>query len=178
MKPTFNTITGGGIKVASFKVDTLGYFARCMKDLKLVTGVLSLPTEQHIKEISLKETKMGFVESPFWASAGSGIVTAMEKAAEILRKHDGTAGGVIFPDVFNNAAASSRMLKTIFVTDSGASFYKNYIIGITKTKLDLDVRAFVEDSPRFFREEVWRASDYYAALRSALEKLSQSISLW
>lgn len=45
MKPTFNTIAGGGIKVASLEVDTIGYFARCLEDLKLITDVLSLSTE-------------------------------------------------------------------------------------------------------------------------------------
>lgn len=176
MKPTFNTIAGGGIKVASLQVDTVGYFARCLEDLKLITDVLSLPTEQHIKEIPLKEAKVGFVKSPFWSSAGPGTVAAMDKAAEILRKHGVTVEDVEFPDEFNDAATLSRMFKVIFVTDSGASFYKDYIMDATKTKLDPDVRAFVEDAPKFLREEVRRAFDYYAALRPALDKIATKYS--
>jgi len=176
IKPTFNTIAGGGIKVASLELDTIGYFARCMEDLKLITDVLSLPTEESIKEIPLKEAKVGFVKSPFWSSAGPGTVAAMEKAAEILRKHGITVEDVEFPDEFNDAAALSRMFNVIFVTESGASFYKDYIMDTTKTKLDPDVRAFVEDAPKFPREEVRQAFDYYAALRPVLDKIATKYS--
>lgn len=175
MKPTFNTMAGRGIKVASLELDTIGYFARCMEDLKLITDVLSLPTEP-IKEIPLKVAKVGLVKSPFWSSAGPGTVAAMEKAAEILRKHGVTVEDVEFPDEFNDAAALSRMFKVIFVTDSGVSFYKDYLMDTTKTKLDPDVRAFVEDAPKFPREEVRQAFDYYAALRPALDKIATRYS--
>lgn len=100
----------------------------------------------------------------------------MDKAAEILRKHDVTVEDVEFPDEFNDAATLSRMFKVIFVTDSRASFYKDYIMDATKTKLDPDVRAFVEDAPKFLREEVRRAFDYYAALRPALDKIATTYS--
>ncbi|MCJ1404965.1 hypothetical protein MMC11_008191 [Xylographa trunciseda] len=65
MKPTFNTIAGGGIKVASLEFDTVGYFACYIKDLKLITDVLSLPMKKSITEIPLKEAKVGFLKSPF-----------------------------------------------------------------------------------------------------------------
>ena len=176
MKPSFNTIAGGGIKVASLEFDTVGYFARCMGDLKLITDVLSLPTEESIKEIPLKEARVGFVKSPFWSSAGPGTIAAMENAAEILRKHGVTVEDVEFPDEFNDAAALRRMFNVIFVTDSGASFYKDYLMDTTKTKLDPNVRAFVDDAPKFPREEVRQAFDYYAALRPVLDKIATRYS--
>ena len=46
----------------------------------------------------------------------------------------------------------------------------------TKTKLDPDVRAFVEDAPKFCREEVRQAFDYFAALRPVFEKLAAKYS--
>lgn len=113
MKPSFNAIAGGAIKVASLELDTIGYFAHCRKDLKLITDVLSLPTEESINEIPLKEAKVGFVKSPFWSSAGPGTVAAMENAAQILRTHGVTVEDVEFPDEFNDAAALKRMFKVI-----------------------------------------------------------------
>ncbi|MCJ1404964.1 hypothetical protein MMC11_008190 [Xylographa trunciseda] len=100
----------------------------------------------------------------------------MVKAAEILRRHGVTVEDVEFPDKFNDAAALKRMFKVIFVTDSGASFYKDYLMDTTKTKLDPDVRAFVEDAPKFPREEVRQAFDYYAALRPVLDKIATRYS--
>ena len=119
MKPAFNTISGGGIKVASLEFNTIGYFARSMEDLKLITDVLSVMAEESIKEIPLKVAKVGFVKSPFWASAGPGTIAAMEKAAEILRNHGITVEDVELPDEFNDATALKRMFKVIFVTDGG-----------------------------------------------------------
>lgn len=176
MKPTFNTISGGGIKVASLEFDTIGYFARSIEDLKLITDVLSVTAEESVKEIPLKEAKVGFVKSPFWPSAGPGTIAAMEKAAEILRNHGVTVEDVEFPDEFNDATALKRMFKVIFVTDGGASFYKDYLMDTTKTKLDPDVRAFVEDAPKFPREEVRQAFDYYAALRPVFDKIATKYS--
>ncbi|KAK1050357.1 hypothetical protein LTR33_014696, partial [Friedmanniomyces endolithicus] len=66
MKPTFNTIAGGGIKVASIEFDTIGYFARCMEDLQLISDVFILPAKgPPIKRIPPKEAREGFVKSPF-----------------------------------------------------------------------------------------------------------------
>ena len=176
MKPTFNTIAGGGIKVASLELDTIGYFACHMEDLKLITDVLSLPMEESIEEIPLKEAKVGFVKSPFWSSAGPGTVAAMEKAAEILREHGVTAEDAEFPDEFNVASALGRMFKVIFVTESGASFYKDYLMDITKTELNPGVPAFVENAPKFPREEVRQAFNYYAALRPVPDKIATRYS--
>lgn len=176
MKPTFDTISGGGIKVASHEFDTIGYFARSMEDLELITDVLSVTVEEAIKEIPLKEDKVGFVKSPFWPSAGPGTIAAMENAAEILRNHGVTIVDVEFPDEFNDATALNRMFEVIFVTNGGVSFYKDYLMDTTKTKLDPDVRAFVEDAPKFSREEVRQAFDYFAALRPVFDKIATQYS--
>jgi Asp-tRNA(Asn)/Glu-tRNA(Gln) amidotransferase A subunit family amidase len=69
------------------------------------------------------------------------------------------------------------MFKVIFVTGAGASFYKDYLMDTTKTKLDPDVRAFVEDAPEFSREEVRQAFDFYAALRHMLDKIATGYSV-
>ncbi|TAQ86822.1 hypothetical protein B7494_g4847 [Chlorociboria aeruginascens] len=172
MKPTFDTISGGGIKVVSHEFDTIGYFARSIDDLELITDVLSVTVEEAIKEIPLKENKVGFVKSPSWPSAGPGTIAAMENAAEILRNHGVTIVDVEFPDEFNDTTALNRMFEVIFVTDGAVSFYKDYLMDTTKTKLDPDVRAFVEDAPKFSREEIRQALDYFAALRPVFDKIA------
>ena len=47
----------------------------------------------------------------------------------------------------------------------------------TKTKLDPDVCAFVEDAPKFPREEVRQAFDYYGALLPVLDKIATRYSV-
>ncbi|KAF2234183.1 amidase signature enzyme [Viridothelium virens] len=82
------TQTGGS--VVSLELDTFGYFARSMEDLKLITDVFNVTADEPVKDIPLKETKVGFLKTPFWPSAGLGTVVAMEKAANILWDHDVT----------------------------------------------------------------------------------------
>lgn len=176
MKPTFNTIAGGGIKVASLEFDTIGYFARSIDDLQLLSKVLNIFLEDSVKEIPLREIKVGFVKSPYWPRAGPGTTAAMKSAANILRDHGVTVEDVEFPVEFNDAKALSRMFKVIFVTNSGASFYKDYLMDTTKTKLDPEVRAFVEDAPKFHREEIRQAFDDYAALRPVFDEMASKYS--
>ena len=176
MKPTFNTIAGGGIKVASLEFDTIGYFARSIDDLQLLSKVLNIFLEDSVKEIPLREIKVGFVKSPYWPRAGPGTTAAMKSAANILRDHGVTVEDVEFPVEFNDAKALSRMFKVIFVTNSGASFYKDYLMDTTNTKLDPEVRAFVEDAPKFHREEIRQAFDDYAALRPVFDEMASKYS--
>ncbi|CAN9180157.1 unnamed protein product [Alternaria alternata] len=176
MKPTFNTIAGGGIKVASLEFDTIGYFARSIDDLQLLSKVLNIFLEDSVKEIPLREIKVGFVKSPYWPRAGPGTTAAMKSAANILRDHGVAVEDVKFPVEFNDAKALSRMFKVIFVTNSGASFYKDYLMDTTKSKLDPEVRAFVEDAPKFHREEIRQAFDDYAALRPVFDEMASKYS--
>jgi len=176
MKPTFNKITGGGIKVASLEFDTIGYFARSIEDLELINDVLSIPTRKSIRETVLRESKVGLVKSPFWSRAGRGTKSAMEKAAEILSNNGVTVEDVEFPDEFNDATALRNMFQVIFVTEAGASFYKDYLLDSTKKKLDPDVCAFVENATTYKRNEVRQAFDLYAALRPVLDSIAAKYS--
>ncbi|KAK4147145.1 amidase signature domain-containing protein [Dichotomopilus funicola] len=176
MKPTFNTISGGGIKVASLEFDTIGYSARSLEDLKLLTEILSISVEEPPEETALETMRVGFVKSPFWSSAGSGTLTAMEKAAEILNKHGVQVDYVEFPDGFTDADALNRMFKVIFVANGGVAFYNDYLMDATKTKLDPEVRASVDEARKLSRDEVRQAFDYYAALRPVLDKIATKYS--
>ncbi|KAK0709242.1 amidase signature domain-containing protein [Lasiosphaeria miniovina] len=160
MKPTYNTVFGGGIKVASLEFDTIGYFARSIDDLKLVTEVISVTAEEPVEEAALNQVKIGFVKSPFWPSAGPGTVAAMAKAAEILHRHGvAVVEDVEFPDAFSDATTLARMFGVVFAADAA-------------TKLDPRIRAFVDDAPKNSRSDVQQAFDYYAALRPVLDEIA------
>lgn len=123
MEPTFNIISGQGIKLVSLELDTFGYFARSMEDLKLITDVFSVTADEPVKEIPLKEAKVRFLKTPFWPSAGPGTIAAMEKAAKILRNHGVMVEEVEFPGEFDDATALKRMFKVILTIDAHASFF-------------------------------------------------------
>ncbi|KAK2594846.1 hypothetical protein QQS21_007434 [Conoideocrella luteorostrata] len=180
MKPTFNVISGGGIKTACLEFDTIGYFARSLEDLQLITDVLSLAAKETIKEtikeVALKDAKVGFVRSPFWHCARPGTIAAMDKAAEILRDQGVTVEHVEFPDGFNNADTLDKMFEAVWVTDGRTALYKDYLMDVTETKLDPDVREFVGNASKIPHEKVRKAFDYYAALRPVFDELAMKYS--
>ncbi len=69
------------------------------------------------------------------------------------------------------------MFKVIFVDNGGVAFYNDYLMDTTKTKLDPEARAFVDEAPKLSREEVRQAFDYYAALRPVFDKIAISTPL-
>ncbi|PSN65134.1 amidase signature enzyme [Corynespora cassiicola Philippines] len=176
MKSTFDTISGAGIKVASLGFDTVGYFARSIEDLELITEVLIISPEKSIQGEPLEKVKVGFVKSPFWPSAGPGTKAAMKKAAEILRNYGVFVEDVKFKDQFNDSGTLNRMFEVVIVTNAGVSLYKDALMDTEKTKMHPDVLKFVEKASQLHREEVRRAFGYYAAIRPLLDKLAVEYS--
>ncbi|KAI9702195.1 MAG: hypothetical protein M1820_006277 [Bogoriella megaspora] len=176
MKPTLNTISRQGIKIVSHELDTFGYFARSIEDLKLITDVFNVTANQPIKEIPLKSAKVGFVKTPFWPLAGPGTVAAMEKATNILRNHGVMVEEVEFPNGFDDATALKRMLNVILTIDAHASFLNEYQADTTKTRLNPKIRAYVEEASRISREEVRRAFDCCAAMRPVFDQIAAKYS--
>ncbi|KAK3366745.1 amidase signature domain-containing protein [Lasiosphaeria ovina] len=176
MKPTYNTVSGGGVKVASLEFDTIGYFARSIDDLKLATDVLRVTAQKPVGKTALNDVKVGFVKSPFWLSAGPGTIAAMAKAAEILRRHGVAVEDVEFPDAFSDATTLRRMFDVVFAADAGAAFYKDYLMDTSRTMLDPAIRAFVDEAPKLSRADVRQAFDYYAALRPVLDEIAERYS--
>ncbi|KAL9077980.1 MAG: hypothetical protein Q9157_003104 [Trypethelium eluteriae] len=177
MKPTFNTISSQGIKVVSLELDTFGYFARSMEDLKLITDVFNVTADEPVKDIPLKETKVGFLKTPFWPSAGLGTVVAMEKAANILRDHDVTVEEVKFLNEFDDAKDLKRMFKVILTINARTFLLKEFLRDTTKTKLDPEIRTFVENASSIPCEEIRRAFDCYAGMRPVFEQIAAKYSV-
>jgi len=176
MKPTFNTISGQGIKLVSLELDSFGYFARSMEDLELIRNVFSVTADGPVKKPPLREAKVGFLKTPFWPSAGPGTTAAMEKAARILGNHGVRIEDVEFPKEFDDATALKRMFKVILTVEARTSFFKEYLMDTTETKLDPEIRAFVENASSIPREEVRRACDRFAALRPVFDEIAAKYS--
>lgn len=172
MKPTYNKISGRGIKGVSLELDTIGYFARSMEDLELITDVLSIKPCTSPANKLLKDAKVGFVKTPFWSSsAGPGTIAAMEKAVKILGDHGVVVEDVEFPEEFNDAETLGRMSNVVFVSDAGTAFYEDYLMDDSK-KLDPEIRSLVNNASELTREELRQAFDFCAALRPTLDKIT------
>jgi Asp-tRNA(Asn)/Glu-tRNA(Gln) amidotransferase A subunit family amidase len=172
MDPSFNTVSGQGVKDVSLELDSFGYFARSIEDLQLVTDVFDIVADRPVTQIPLQEAKVGVVKSPFWNSAGPGTIAAMERAAQILRSHGVTVEDVDFPSPFNDVALLKDMFKTVLTVEVHTSLWKEYLMDTTTTQLSPEIRGLVENANTIPREEVRRAYDGWAALRSAFHDMA------
>ncbi|KAF5869166.1 putative glutamyl-trna amidotransferase subunit protein [Botrytis fragariae] len=97
MKPTYNAISLEGQKICSISLDTFGFFARSIEDLRLLADVLCLKDAHPHKTIPLKEIQIAFMQTPMWDQAGPGTITAMNSAFTILHNRGIKIDQVPFP---------------------------------------------------------------------------------
>ncbi|GKU05450.1 amidase [Fusarium langsethiae] len=86
-KPTWHAITREGQKFCSPTVDTIGFFARSAADFELIADAFSLHDDEESTFEELAGSKFAVCKPVQWHMAGEGTITAMEKAAELLRAH-------------------------------------------------------------------------------------------
>jgi amidase len=74
LKPTFGVVSRAGVKQLSDSLDTVGFFARHVRDLALITGAVT--RNGHLLEFALaprsgaaSEPRLAFCRSPQWISA-------------------------------------------------------------------------------------------------------------
>lgn len=176
MKPTFNAISTDGTKVVSPSLDTCGFFARSVEDLHLLADIFRFPTETHVPAVSLEEANVAFIRSPIWPMAGSGTTTAMTTAANILRGRGVKTEELELPSSLNNADVLRQTHKVVLHTEARTAFLKDYLLDKHRTKLDPEIRAFVEDRPKFTIEETKEAVEKYADFRSVFDEFASKYS--
>ncbi|KAK1656813.1 glutamyl-tRNA amidotransferase subunit A [Colletotrichum godetiae] len=85
LKPTIDAISMEGQKIIAPTFDTIGFFARCVEDLQLLADVFGLKDDEPARDMPLEEISIALVKTPIWPAAEPGTISAMEKAATILR---------------------------------------------------------------------------------------------
>ena len=142
MKPTYGAISPEGQKMCSISVDTFGFFARCIEDLRLLANVFGLKDDGPLTDMLLKETKIAIMKTPVWHQAGPGTIAAIDKAAIILESYGAKVEEVSFPSRYEDFDMLKRMYTVVADSDAQATFLKEY--RIDKSKLHPELRSIVE----------------------------------
>lgn len=174
MKPTYNAISPEGQKTCTMAIDSFGFFGRSIEDLQLVADVFALNDDGFLKDISLKEARVAFIQTPVWPWAGPGTIAAMEKAATILETHGVKVEQVFFPPEFSDADALKRMHNVVANSDAQGAFLREY--RMDKTKLSPEICSLVENSSNYTRKERVQALDKYASMRPIFDKIAANYS--
>ena len=169
MKPTWNSITREGQKIYSLILDTLGWYARSVDDLKLLAHLFGLQDDMPPKEISdgVKGLKFASLKTMVWNVAGPGTAKAMQKGKDLLQSHGAEVTEIEFPPEFARLPAWHRC---VLMSDGRVAFRPEY--QTAKDKLDPFLVGQVEENYKFTRKQYTEAFDGIAALRPTWDAIA------
>jgi Asp-tRNA(Asn)/Glu-tRNA(Gln) amidotransferase A subunit family amidase len=106
-KPTYNTFNKAGLKPAAESIDTIGWIARSIEDIALLTAVLRLDEPQPLRSMGAAP-RIGICRTELWDSAQPETRSAVENAAAALSKAGAVVRNVALPEAFAGLPALAR----------------------------------------------------------------------
>jgi Asp-tRNA(Asn)/Glu-tRNA(Gln) amidotransferase A subunit family amidase len=106
-KPTYNTFNKAGLKPAAESIDTIGWIARSIEDIALLTAVLRLDEPQPLRSMGAAP-RIGICRTELWDSAQPETMSAVENAAAALSKAGAVVRNVALPEAFAGLPALAR----------------------------------------------------------------------
>jgi Asp-tRNA(Asn)/Glu-tRNA(Gln) amidotransferase A subunit family amidase len=106
-KPTYNTFNKAGVKPAAESIDTIGWLARAIDDIELLTAVLAMRPPQAPQALSAAP-RVGVCRTEIWDTAQPETKAAVENAAAALAKAGASVSEVELPKAFAGLHALAR----------------------------------------------------------------------
>jgi len=106
-KPTYNTFNKAGLKPAAESIDTIGWIARSIEDIALLTAVLRMDEPQPLRSVSAAP-RVGICRTELWNSAQPETKSAVENVALALSKAGAVVRDVDLPGEFAGLHALAR----------------------------------------------------------------------
>lgn len=155
-----------GQKIYALLLDTLGWYARSVDDLKLVADVLGVKDDEKSQFSTLKGARFGVCKTVNWNYAGSGTQAALNKAVELLQAHGAVVEDLELPAGFD---ALPEWHRTLLHTEGRAHFLPEH--RTAKASLHESLAVYI-DMPEFSRREQLAAQDGIAALRPVFDEIA------
>lgn len=164
-KPTWGLISTVGGKFCSPTLDTIGFFARNAKDLKLVSSIFSVPASDLIPE-SPESWKVGVLLPIGWEQANEDAQKVLKTCEEILTKAGAKTHTFQLPDSFEKVLINQR---TVATKELATSFLTE---GEIRDTDDTMIRAFYEEGKNVSYAAYLDALDNLAMLRPEFDALA------
>jgi Asp-tRNA(Asn)/Glu-tRNA(Gln) amidotransferase A subunit family amidase len=153
-KPTYNTFNKAGLKPAAESIDTIGWIARSIEDVALLTAVLRLDEPQPLRRMNTAP-RIGICRTELWDGAQPETKSAVENAAAALGKAGATVRDVALPEAFTGLAALARGTINYYERAACMAFeWDNH-----RAALSPQMRRYIENGLKTSR------ADYVAAWR-------------
>ncbi|KAK4499177.1 hypothetical protein PRZ48_009690 [Zasmidium cellare] len=162
LKPTWNAISREGQKIYSLDFDTLGYYARSIEDLELLSNVFGLKDDEPPKPINngVKGLKFAFFKTPQWPHAGPNLKKAFSDGKTQLLEAGAQVTEIEAPSGFENL---SKWHTCVLYSEGRVNFRPLY--QTSKNLLPQDLIEHVEEKHGYTRKDFLEAFDGIAAWR-------------
>lgn len=170
IKPTWNAVSREGQKIYSLILDTLGFYARSVEDLELLSTVFGIKDDQDPKplENGVKGLKIAFLKTMLWEHAGPGTQKAWEHGKKSLTDAGAEVEDLEFPVEF---AGLPDWHTCVLFSDGRVAFRPEY--KTDKAKLDPFLIDHVEEKHGYSRKQYLEAFDGISALRPKWDALTE-----
>jgi Asp-tRNA(Asn)/Glu-tRNA(Gln) amidotransferase A subunit family amidase len=169
-KPTYNTFNKAGLKPAAESIDTIGWIARSIEDIAMLSAVLRMDEPQSLRSVSAAP-RIGMCRTEIWDSAQPETKSAVENAATALSKAGAIVRDITLPAAFAGLHALAR--GTINHVERAACMafeWDNH-----RTALSPQMRRYIESGLKTSRADyvaAWqRVEQCRALLPSVFERL-------
>jgi Asp-tRNA(Asn)/Glu-tRNA(Gln) amidotransferase A subunit family amidase len=106
-KPTYNSFNKAGLKPAAESIDTIGWIARSIEDIALLTAVLRMDEPRPLRRMSTAP-RIGLCRTELWDAAQPETKSAVENAAAALSKAGAVVRDVDLPGEFTGLPTLAR----------------------------------------------------------------------
>lgn len=121
-KPSFGLVPRAGVKSQSENLDTLGWMARCVDDIALMTEALTWDSAFRIGEAAAVP-RIGMLELPEHGQADDEMHSAMESAARIFAAAGANIRIITLPALFKTLNAAQQ---TVQLFEAARSYFSEY----------------------------------------------------
>jgi amidase len=165
-KPTYNTFNKAGVKPAAESIDTLGWLARSLDDIELLSAVLRMQEPPPLRPPG-SAPRIGLCRTHMWDLAQPETVAAVEGAAAALAKAGATVHDAVLPEAFAGLRLAAR--ETINFHERAACMA--YEWDHHRDQLSPHMRRYIERGLKTSRHDYvagWRRVEECRALLSAV----------
>jgi Asp-tRNA(Asn)/Glu-tRNA(Gln) amidotransferase A subunit family amidase len=153
-KPTYNTFNKAGVWPAADSIDTIGWLARSIEDIALLTAVLRMETPAPPRTLGAPP-RIGFCRTEIWNTAAPESKAAVEGAAAALAKAGATLREVELPQAFSGLHTVARATVNYYERAACMAFLWDR----QRDRLSPQMRGYIENGQKI------SGGDYVAGMR-------------
>ncbi|MDH3619918.1 MAG: amidase [Gammaproteobacteria bacterium] len=170
LKPTFGIVPISGLKPYAPSLDTIGWMARSIEDLRLILDCFD---PLHSEETPRETLRIGFYRTGYWDQASVETRGALAEARAIL---EAAGHAVVDVDDLPEDAMLNAAQDTIMHAEGRLSFLAEY--SLWRDRMHDELRDEVENVRRITPAQLAGAYDFLGKMRPVVEEAMSGFDAW